>query len=329
MVNYVARRALLLASCVAFVAYVADRLLQKEYATHDKRRSAILVTGASSGIGRAAALALHAEGFVVYAGVRDEKTAQELRSHGSRMRSLILDVTNADDIDNAFANITGEAQVVGGGRLVGLVNNAGTTYKRPLETAELERVRDLFDVNVIGLFHVTQKFLPLLRLSRGRVINVGSVQGVISMPAQGLYAATKHALEALNDALRQEMAPHGVSVSMVNPGYINTAIRGKGSPAADAELTDLEKDVYRDVFEKLLKKDKVHALYSPACCPMTDEAIVHALTDPYPRTRYYPSTAAVKLGGAFPAWLAVIIIRITSVHPALDRLKDMLLGHFF
>jgi len=305
--------------------------LRTTYPEHPPKLSAVLVTGASSGIGRASALALHERGFVVYAGVRDPKTAQELAQiHGARMRPLILDVSNAEDIDKAFDTINAASQVAGGGVLVGLVNNAGTTYKRPLETASLDSVRGLFEVNVFGALAVTQRFLPLLRRSRGRVVNIGSVQGIISMPMQGPYAATKFALEALSDTLRQELAPLGVSVSMVNPGYVHTGIRGKGSPPrSNASLTETERRVYYPRFEALWHNDAKHDRLAPPCCVQTDAAIMHALTDPRPLTRYYPGTAAVALGDWFPAWLAAVLIRTFSVHPTLDRLKDLLLAKLF
>jgi hypothetical protein len=163
--------------------------------------------------------------------------------------------------------------------------------------------------------------------------------------------------------MRQELAEFGVSVSMVNPGYINTAIRGKGSPSANsnASLTPVERELcaggplsglgrrapprldraasltagggrfdrYYERFATLWKKDALHSQLAPACCDETDRDIIHALTDAYPRTRYYPFTASVKLGKAFPAAAAAVIIRAFSVHPLLDRLKDIMIAKLF
>jgi len=331
VMSYALRRAVVvLAIAVAIAVMPIHYVLLQPHTEYHVKRSAVLITGASTGIGRAAALALLEVGFIVYAGVRDETTAHELaEKHGPRLRPLMLDVTNPIDIANAFANITASAQVAGGGKLIGLVNNAGTTYKRPLETADLEQVRALFDVNVLGVLAVTQAFLPLLRRARGRVVNIGSVNGIISMPMQGPYSATKHALEALSDTLRQELAPLGVSVSLVSPGYIHTAIRDKGSPPqANASLTEIERRVYYELFEALWSKDAKHRELAPACCPQTDAAIVHALTHPYPRTRYYPSTASVALGDLFPASAAAVLIRLFSIHPSLDRVRDSILARF-
>ena len=328
--GYFFRRAALLAVMAVIFGWITDHALRKEYALHPPKRSSVLITGASSGIGRAAAKALVSQGFIVYAGVRSSEAQQELVEElGGRVRPLLLDVNNPAHIESAYKIITESAQT-GGGQLVALVNNAGTTYKRPLETALIEGVRSIFDVNVIGLLAVTQRFLPLLRRSRGRIVNIGSVQGIISMPMQGVYAATKHALEAMSDTLRQELEPHGVSVSMVNPGYVNTGIRGKGSPIeSNSSLTVVEREVYYDRFVSMWRKDAKLSLLSPPCCSQTDEAIVHAITAAYPRTRYYPFTAAVALGDCFPAWLAAIIIRSFSLHPTLDRLKDIVVANFF
>ena len=330
MSSYALRRGLLVATFAVLAGFALDRGLQKVHAQHPPKLSAVLVTGASSGIGRAAALALHEYGFVVYAGVRDPSSAEQLRLHGPRLRPLVLDVTSAEQISAAYDTISSAAQSVGGGQLVAIVNNAGTTYKRPLETAELGQMRALFDANVFGALAVTQAFLPLLRRARGRVVNVGSVQGIISMPMHGPYAATKHALEALSDTLRQELGPLDVSVSMVNPGYVNTGIRTKGSaPESNASLTSIERQVYYSYFERAWRKDAELRELAPACCPETDAAILHAITSPTPRTRYYPATAAVRAGGLFPAWLAAVVIRALSVHPLLDRLKDLAIGHLF
>lgn len=314
---------------VCVVGWALGRL-QERQPEHPPHLSAVLVTGATSGIGKAATLALLSEGFVVYAGVRNAEAARELeKAHGPRLRPVLLDVSQPQQIYEAYATIT-QSEAAGGAQLVGLVNNAGSTYKRPLETADIGSVRELFETNVLGALAITQRFLPLLRRARGRIVNVGSVQGIISMPMQGPYAATKHALEALSDTLRQELAPLGVSVSMVNPGYINTGIRAKGSPArSNASLTEIEQRVYYQQFEALWRKDSKHATLAPPCCPQTDAAILHALMDPNPRTRYYPNTAAVALGDAFPAWLAAIIIRLFSVLPSLDRLKDLVVSKLF
>ena len=119
-----------------------------------------------------------------------QATIAELQAaYGSRLRPLLLDVSKPEHIDDAFAAITAASQVAGGGQLVGLVNNAGTTYKRPLETADLDSVRNLFDVNVLGVLAVTQKFLPLLRRARGRVVNI-AVLPYIACCSKGVNTET-------------------------------------------------------------------------------------------------------------------------------------------
>ena len=315
---------------VIVAAYlIATVVLPSAFSVPTPAKSAVLVTGASSGIGRAAAHALVALGFHVFAGVRKSADAKALLAAGGKsMHPIILDVTKVDTIAAAIAQI--EAT---GMPLVGVVNNAGVTFKRPLETVELSRARQVFDVNYFGVLAVTQAALPLLRQSAAagtgaRVVNVGSVQGVISMPLQGLYAGTKYALESLSDTLRMELKSAGISVSMVNPGYINTAIRGKGNVERD-DITPYEREHYGAFFDHLAKKAKQHSDLAPPCCAMTDHDIVHALTARKPKTRYYPATAAVKLGKLFPAWLAVIIIKIFHFLPLFDHFSDWVVLNVF
>jgi NAD(P)-dependent dehydrogenase (short-subunit alcohol dehydrogenase family) len=308
---------------------VATLVLPSAFSVPTPAKSAVLVTGASSGIGRAAVHALVALGFHVFAGVRKDVDVQALLvSGGKSIRPIILDVTKGETIAAAIAQIKAT-----GMPLVGVVNNAGVTFKRPLETVELSRARQIFEVNYFGVLAVTQAALPLLRESAAagtgaRIVNVGSVQGVISMPLQGLYAGTKFALESLSDTLRMELKSAGISVSMVNPGYINTAIRGKGN-VARADLTPYEREHYGAFFDNLAAKAKQHFDLAPPCCAMTDDDIVHALTARKPKTRYYPATGAVKLGKLFPAWLAVIVIKIFHFLPLLDHLSDWIVLNVF
>ena len=322
--SYFLRRLILYSILAAALAFGFERLLRVEFSTHDPARSAILVTGASSGIGRAAALALAQKGYLVYAGVRSPTFSSEFSKLNARLRPIVIDVAKPEQIEAAVTALSGEFADQKPWRrvsLVGIVNNAGTTLKRPLETVPLEDVQSLWDVNVMGALRVSQAFAPMLRASKGRIVNVGSVQGCVTLPMWGPYALTKYAVEALSDGLRQELEPFGISVSLVSPGYVNTELRGKGVPS-NKSLTTTERDQYYSRFAAMWKKDAELIKLSPPCCAETDAAIVHAMTDPFPRTRYYPFTANVKFGPLFPAWLASMLLRATSVHPLLDRLKD-------
>jgi NAD(P)-dependent dehydrogenase (short-subunit alcohol dehydrogenase family) len=186
---------------------------------------AFLVTGASSGIGRATALLLDRNGFQVFAGVRRSEHGEILRRQASeRLTPILLDLTDPNSIESAVRSV---ADKLGDRALAGLVNNAGIDIAGPLETSSIAGVRSQFEVNVIGLLAVTQAFLPLLRQGRGRVVNIGSVLGRLAIPFMGAYSATKFALEGLTDAFRIELRPWGVHVSLIEPGPVATPLWSK------------------------------------------------------------------------------------------------------
>ncbi len=180
------------------------------------------MTGASSGIGRAAALALAREGYRVYAGVRREEDGAFLaRAADGTLTPLYLDVTDPDMVLDAARRLDDE---LGADGLFGLVNNAGMVVAAPLEFVPLEDVREQFEVNVTGALAVTQAVIPLLRRAGGHIVNIGSVSGSISTPFTGPYNASKFALRAMSDALRLELAPWGISVSIIEPGTVHTPL---------------------------------------------------------------------------------------------------------
>ena len=180
-----------------------------------------LVTGASSGIGAACATRLARSGWRVLAGVRRPGDGPE------GTEEVLLDVTDAAQIAAAAEGID---------ELHGLVNNAGIATAMPLEFLPLDELRRQLEVNVVGQVAVTQAFLPALRSARGRVVFVGSIAGRSSLPFLGPYAASKHALEAVADALRVELRPWGIGVTIVEPGTIRTPIWTKGAEKADELL---------------------------------------------------------------------------------------------
>ncbi|HOY82414.1 MAG TPA: SDR family NAD(P)-dependent oxidoreductase, partial [Rhodoglobus sp.] len=175
--------------------------------------SAVLVTGASTGIGRATALALDARGITVFAGVRKPADGDALVAAGQHIVPLILDVTVAEQIAAAARSIAES-----GIPLVGLVNNAGIAAAAPLEFIAVDDFRHQLEVNVVGQLAVTQSVLPLLRASKGRIVNITSIGGLISGPMLGPYHASKFALEAMTDTLRIELAPWGIGVAAIEPG---------------------------------------------------------------------------------------------------------------
>ena len=176
-----------------------------------------LVTGCSGGIGRAAAIALQDKGFRVYATARNVASLADLASRGIDV--LPLDVTDESSMTAAVAGIESA-----GGRVAVLVNNAGYAIQGPVEETPLEEVRRLFETNVFGLTRLTQLVLPAMRAAhQGRIINVGSMAGRITFPGGAFYHGSKHALEAITDAMRLELRPFGVHVSLIQPGPVRSA----------------------------------------------------------------------------------------------------------
>jgi NAD(P)-dependent dehydrogenase (short-subunit alcohol dehydrogenase family) len=186
----------------------------------------ILITGATSGIGRDAALRLVRGGHLVLAGGRrPDALASLARASGGRLEPLVLDVADPASVEAARELVE---RRTGGRGLDVLVNNAGFALPGPLEALAERDLRELFDTNVFGLLAVTRAFLPAMReRGQGRVVNVGSIMGRVTMPLLGAYNASKHAVAALTDALRMELAPFGVTVVLVEPGAIRTGFAAR------------------------------------------------------------------------------------------------------
>jgi NAD(P)-dependent dehydrogenase (short-subunit alcohol dehydrogenase family) len=249
-------------------------------------RGSVVITGASTGIGAACALALDRAGFRVFAGVRRAPDGERLRGRASgRLSPVIVDVTDEASID-AAARTVGAA--VGEAGLAGLVNNAGIAVAGPLEYLPLADLRHQLDVNVVGQIAVTQAFLPLLRRARGRIVNIGSISGRLATPFLGPYAASKFALEALSDALRGELRPWGLHVSLIEPGSIATPIWSKGEASGQARLLEAPaqaREKYGAAIEALLEASRRTA--ERGLPPDRVAAVVlHALTARVPKTRY-------------------------------------------
>jgi NAD(P)-dependent dehydrogenase (short-subunit alcohol dehydrogenase family) len=190
---------------------------------------AVLITGCSTGIGRATALRLVRSGWTVYATARRVETLAELEQAGARV--LALDVTDTASMQAAVAAVQDAEGAVGV-----LVNNAGYSQSGPIETVSMDAVRRQFETNVFGLVQLTQLVLPAMRAQRyGRIVNVGSMGGRLTFPGGGFYHATKYALEAISDALRFEVAGFGIEVTLLEPGLIVTEF-GEAATASMAEL---------------------------------------------------------------------------------------------
>jgi NAD(P)-dependent dehydrogenase (short-subunit alcohol dehydrogenase family) len=254
-----------------------------------RRRSSsknVVVTGASSGIGRATSLLLVRNGFRVFAGVRTEWDADSLRAEGGAgLVPIELDVTHNSSIAAAVAEV--ERQLEGEG-LDGLVNNAGIGITVPVEAVAAEVLRHHFEVDVFGQIAVTQAFLPLIRRVRGRIVNMGSVGGHLSIPFGGVLCGCKSAFGSLSDALRLELHPFGIRVSVIEPGAIRT-------PAVDKTLGDVEGAIaalpvatarrYGSLLRRAVRRAYNHEKNGSS--PEVVARIVHrALTTRRPRIRY-------------------------------------------
>jgi NAD(P)-dependent dehydrogenase (short-subunit alcohol dehydrogenase family) len=249
-------------------------------------RRSVVITGASTGIGDACARHLAAAGYRVFAGVRRDEDAQRLRSVDPQMIELVLlDVTDAASIA-AGAEAVGRALDDRG--LDGLVNNAGIAVAAPLEFVPIEELRRQLEVNTVGPVSVTQAFLPLLRKARGRIVHIGSLSGLLSVPFLGPYCASKFALEALADAMRMELAPWSIHVSIVDPGSIDTPIWKKGRTASE-ELLKRAPPEFQERYGPVLPAVRAAAEtsarrgISPA---VVAKAVEHALTSRKPKSRY-------------------------------------------
>jgi NAD(P)-dependent dehydrogenase (short-subunit alcohol dehydrogenase family) len=260
-----------------------------------------VITGASTGIGRSAALHLDRLGHRVFAGVRKPGDGDALRASASeRLTPVALDVGHSDQIA-AVARTMEEA--LAGAPLDGLVNNAGIALGGPLEFVDIARLRHQLEVNVVGLVATTQALLPLIRRGPGRIVNIGSVSGRVSLPFTGPYCASKFAVEAVTDALRMELGPWGIQVSVIEPGPVQTAIWDKSRARYHelmAALPARAHELYGPYLERVMQGLEGSAR-SAVPSAATDRVIEHALLAPQPRTRYVVGTAA-KLAVAM-RWL--------------------------
>lgn len=271
---------------------------------------AVVVTGASTGIGRACAVELQKAGMRVFAGVRrtvDADTLLEAVPEG--LTPVFLDVTDAGSIEAAVETVRSG---LGAGELRGLVNNAGIAIAGPLEFLSPEHLRGQLEVNVVGLAAVTSAFMPLIRRSRGRIVNIGSTGGRLACPLVGAYCASKFAMEGLNDTLRLELKPWGIHVAMVQPGLIDTRMGDKTVKFLEHLPAEGER-LYRPLIEVMLKTlDK--RLRSAIPPERVAGAVIHALTANRPRVRY--------LVGA-DARIFALLLRVLPV-----RLRDTMLLRF-
>lgn len=247
---------------------------------------AALVTGASTGIGKATALRLDQAGWRVFAGVRRVEDGEMLQAFASeRLSPLILDVTDADAIAAAAERIGAETGEEG---LFGLVNNAGIAVTGPLETMAIDDFRRQIEVNLTAQVAVTQAMLPLVRTAVGRIVFVGSVGGRMAIAFGAPYHASKFAIEAVADSLRQELRPWGIGVALIEPGSIDTPIWERGEQTAEersSRAPEAEQRLYGEAVERFRVAVQRTARFRRRPQKVA-VAVEHALTAGRPRTRY-------------------------------------------
>jgi NAD(P)-dependent dehydrogenase (short-subunit alcohol dehydrogenase family) len=239
----------------------------------------VLLTGASSGIGRACVERLAGRGWTVLAGARTQSDLDALAAIPG-VEPLSLDVTDEAHIAEAAAKV--------GGRLDALVNNAGIAVIGPLEAVPMDEWRRQLEVNFLAQIAVTRAMLPAVLEARGRVVNVTSIGGRVALPLFGPYAASKFAFEAATDTLRRELRSHGVHVVAIEPGAIRTPIWTKGLERGgelESALDDAQRSRYGKLIATIRREAEDNARQAPEPSAVAD-AIETALTAPRPRTRY-------------------------------------------
>lgn len=246
----------------------------------------LLITGASSGIGEACALEFDRLGWRVLATVRREADADALRQKAStNLIPLLMDVTDDASIQHAAEQVR---EIIGTSGLQGLINNAGVAIAGPLEFLPIAELRQQLEVNVIGQVAVTQAFLPMLRQAttpKARIVNIGSVSGLIAYPLLGPYNASKFALEAITDSLRMELKQWGIHVALIDPSAIKTPIWEKSAAHGATQLTPDMQHLYGDLIAKMQKVAMASGTHGSPVLKVV-EAVVHAMTADKPRTRY-------------------------------------------
>jgi short-subunit dehydrogenase len=263
------------------------------------RPQSVLITGASSGIGMATALYLASRGAYVYAGVRKESDKQKLLQEGlTNLTPVILDVCRQETIDEAFALISRDTKE----SVFSLVNNAGLSLNGPLEILPQKDIENLINVNVLGLLAVTRAFIPLIRNSQGRLINISSGHGLLAIPDKSVYAASKSAVQAITDSLRLELRPFGVKVSSVVVGKVNTSVLGKILGDREKMISQADPEVLSHYLNLIEYFDKEVKNIPGIEAIEVAKVISRAIMEEKPKTQYLvgPGAKKMKMLSRFP-----------------------------
>ncbi len=273
-----------------------------------KTEKTVLITGASSGIGKACALHLAAKGFSVFAGVRREEDGQALQAEApSGITPVLLDVTDAASVRDAAAQVAERT----GGRIDALMNNAGIGRGGALEATEMVDVRAVFEVNVLGLIAVTKAMIPLLLPNRGRIVNIGSTSSFLAIPGAAVYSASKFAVRALTDSLRNELHHLGVRVILVAPGAIESSIWEKGRAYKQRMREAVSADVAARYAALRRFGEHIEKEIRPIPAQRVAVVVERALTAEKPKPHYLvgaDAAGAAKVA-RMPKWLTDRMIR--------------------
>lgn len=276
-----------------------------------ERQPTVLVTGASSGIGLASALALARGGYRVLAGVRSDLGRAAVAACGlSNLSAVELDVTCPEQV----AALVPEIRRLSPQGLYALVNNAGIGPPQVVELTDLDEFRRILEVNTIAPLRMIQACLPLLREGRGRIVNISSMNGAIALPMVGAYSASKFALEALSDALRIELRPWKIPVSLIRPGQVGTPIFDKARQALEERAATIPAELqsgYAKLFERSIKFNERGA-HSASAPEAVAKVVLKAVRARRPRVHY--------IVGADARWLELARAGLPS------RWLDSLIG---
>lgn len=258
-------------------------------------RGTVLITGGTEGLGRAAAVLLAERGYRVFAGGRNvaklESLNQLARERKLALEAIEFDVCDDASVEKGIAEIERRA-----GPVDVLVNNAGIAIAAMMEEITLDDLRKQFETNLFGVMRVTRRVLPEMRRRRhGRIINMSSISGKVVIPTMGPYAASKHALEAVSDALRLELYPFDIHVVLIEPGYIPTNMNRAAAELSSAYAQGAERSPYAAIYQRFMstwEKTRKASKYKPEDCAAV---VVRAIEETPPRARY-PVTRRAKIG---------------------------------
>jgi len=270
---------------ILFTLMAAPALVSANTETAEEinMQKAVLITGASTGIGRNITERLASEGYLVYAGARKQSDLNALNAI-ENVQSVKLDVTVQEEIDAAVETVK-----AGGIGLYAVINNAGVNVVGPLIELEESQLDFLFDVNMYGPYRITRAFAPMVIEAKGRIVNISSISGILSGGGYGIYSMSKHAIEAYTDSLAMELAPFGVKVSAIEPGNYNSKIGDTRCARLLASGYDPTNSRYKERMQQIIDDCKIRNRDGDNSTPEPDavaEAALHAISDDNPKEHY-------------------------------------------